>query len=280
MNNSTATDNQPPVLITGVSSGIGLGMAEKFIQEGHRVFGSLRSAQIARQLENKWGERFVPLIFDICSSEQIAIAQQQLSEELDGKPLAALINNAGSAEIGPLLYTPPEDLLRQLDILVAGQLRVIQAFHPLLLASEGASGRIYNISSISGMWPNIYFGSYCAGKHGLEGLSKTLRLELHRYGIKVIVVAPGNIATDIWTKQTLDVIEKYEKTNYYMDLKKYLERIQSETIKEAMSIEEFSSLFYDIFCTPDPANRYTIMKSKGRFPFSLFSQEKTRVMKG
>lgn len=279
MNLNTAIPNNQSVLITGVSSGIGLGMATKLLSEGHRVYGSVRSAETANQLKSSLGDNFTPLIFDICSTDQINAAREQLNGHLQGQQLTALINNAGTAEIGPLLHTTADDLLHQLDALVVGQLRVIQAFHPLLLSADSPSGRIFNISSISGIWPNLFFGSYCAGKHALEGLSKTLRLELRRYGTKVIVIAPGNIATDIWSKQTDELIGKYKNTSYYAELKRYLDKLHGETVEDAMSIEEFSDLFYEIYSDPNPAERYTIQKCRRwRYPLSLFSKVKTRAV--
>ncbi len=280
MKEELSNANTQAVLITGVSTGIGLGMAKKLLAEGCRVFGSVRSSNAAHELQAMLGNNFTPLIFDLSSSEQINRAKEALISSLSGQHLDAIINNAGIAEIGPLLHVTPESLTRHLDILVTGQLRVIQAFTPLL-SSQPVPGRIFNISSISGKWPNVFFGNYTAGKHALEGLSKTLRLELERDNIKVIVIAPGNIATSIWTKQTMELVEQYKGTDYYRALKARLNGIQHNMADEAMTVEEFSTLFYDIYQNPNPANRYTIMKCrKWRYPFSKLTKMKTRVLVG
>jgi NAD(P)-dependent dehydrogenase (short-subunit alcohol dehydrogenase family) len=259
----TQTNVRPdPVLITGVSSGIGLGMARKFLSEGHRVFGSVRSRERADELRRTLGESFEPLVFDICNQEQIDRAEETLSAALPEGRLSALINNAGSAEIGPLLHVAAETLERHLDTLVVGQLRVIQRFFRYLAGQGHPGGRIINISSISGVGANTYFGCYAAAKHALEGLSKTLREEVRGYGVAVTVVAPGNIATDIWTKQRPELIEPYRQTDYYAALQGKLEWIAAHAVRDAMSVEEFADALYGIFANPMPADRYTIVKER------------------
>jgi NAD(P)-dependent dehydrogenase (short-subunit alcohol dehydrogenase family) len=265
------------VLITGVSSGIGLGMARRLLRHGHRVFGSVRSEAKARELQSALGARFTPLIFDICKPAELDRARAQLGAALGDGRLAALINNAGSAEIGPLLHVPPESLQRQLDTLVVGQLRVIQAFFEFLTPIRGPAGRIINISSVSGVGANTFFGCYAAGKHGLEGLSKTLREEVRERGVQVVVIAPGNIATEIWPKQTDDLIEAYKSTRYYPALRNSMRAIRTHTVRDAMSVEEFADAFYAIFRNPTPAPRYTVVKKRRRRFLSRF---RVRVIEG
>ncbi len=250
------------VLITGVSSGIGLGMARKFLAQGHPVFGSVRSATRAEELRASLGGSFTPLLFDVCNQAQIERADKVLREALSGGHLAALINNAGSAELGPLLHVPPEILGQHLDTLVVGQLRVIQCFFKYLVAPGHRPGRIINISSISGTGVNTFFGCYAAAKHGLEGLSKTLREELRPRGVPVIVVAPSNIATDIWPKQRPEMIDRYKDTEFHGPLRGKLQWIAEHAEKDAMSVEDFSAVLYGIFSDDSPADRYTVARQK------------------
>jgi NAD(P)-dependent dehydrogenase (short-subunit alcohol dehydrogenase family) len=193
--------------------------------------------------------------------------------------LYALINNAGTAEIGPLLHVSREDFRKHMEVLVCAQLYVIQKFYKYLIPakSNGSSGSIINMSSISGTGSNFFFGSYAAGKHALEGLSKTLRQELKVYGIKVIVVAPGNIATSIWKKQTPELIQKYKGTAYYQALTDTLEELKSSTIADSMTVDEFSDEFIKILQDDNPAIRYTIVKTRNHY--IPWSKEKIRVMR-
>jgi NAD(P)-dependent dehydrogenase (short-subunit alcohol dehydrogenase family) len=266
------------VLITGVSSGIGLGMAQAFLRRGHRVLGSVRSGEKGEELRQMLGENFVPLVFDVCDQKEIDRAAATLQTLLPQGRLDALINNAGYAEIGPLLHVDPQTLAQHLDTLVVGQLRVTQRFFRHLAIPGQPPGRIINISSISGVDASPFFGCYVAAKHALEGLSKTLREEVRRYGVAVIVVAPGNIATDIWGKQRADHLEPYRQTDYFTALQQRLEWIAADAMPNAMSVEEFASALYEVYADPAPADRYTIIK--GRKPGILPSRRAVRVTKG
>lgn len=263
------TASRAPVLITGVSSGIGLGMVKTFLARGHPVFGSVRSQTEADELARSLGKEFTPLVFDVRNSEQIDRAAQIVRKTLPDGHLAGLINNAGSAEIGPLLHVPPKVLADHLDTLVVGQLRVIQSFFGFLTAQPEAPGRIINISSISGTRANTFFGCYAAAKHALEGLSKTLREEVRAMGVPVIVVAPSNIATSIWAKQRQEIVDRYRDTPSYGALRGKLNWIAEHAQKDAMSVEEVSNIVYDIFVSPQPAERYTIAwQRRGWGPFA------------
>lgn len=216
------------------------------------------------------GAGFSSLVFDICQEGQLTSARQELLDKLGPRRLDALINNAGSADMAPLLRMPLEDFRKQLNTLVVGQLAVIQHFYDLLLppGGSGSTGKIVNISSVSGVQAHTYFGAYVAGKHALEGLSKCLRKELERYKIPVVVVAPSNIKTPIWSKQTETAALRYQETEYYDSLLGLLRFINESLLNRAMTTEEFANAFYEILKLPNPAERYTVMKATSRrLPF-------------
>lgn len=259
------------VLITGVTSGTGLGLTKKFLDQGYQVFGSVRSATKAEELQRELGENFIPLVFDICNTEEIASAAEKLKSLLGEGSLSAIINNAGSARIGPLLYVPLDEFREHLEVLVVGHLAVIQSFYRFLIPQDPDhdTGKIINISSISGERHNYMFGCYAAGKHAMEGLSKTLRKELKIFGIRVIVVAPGDISTSIWGKQTEEIIDRYADTEYFPSLKQSIAAINSTVVEKAMTIEDFSEAFFSIYQESEPADRYSIEKSRRtKIPFS------------
>lgn len=197
------TPDKRAVVVTGASTGIGLACVEMLIEKGFFVFGSLRSDADAERLKARFGDAFTPLLFDVVDSEAIATGAQIVEDALAGTTLAGLVNNAGVAFPGPLLHLPIDDFRRQLEINLIGQLRVTQAFAPLLGArvpQSGPPGRIINMSSVAGTRATPFLGAYAASKFGLEGLSDALRRELMIYGIDVIVIQPGMIATPIWDK--------------------------------------------------------------------------------
>ncbi len=191
------------VVVTGASTGIGEACVALLVEKGFFVFGSVRKSADAAHLEARFGANYAPLFFDVTDADAIARAAREVQRRLSGATLFGLVNNAGVAVPGPLLHLPIEEFRRQIETNLTGQLRVIQAFAPLLGAhapQRGAPGRIVNMSSVAGRRAAPFLGAYNASKFGLEGMSDALRRELTAYGIDLILIQPGMIATPIWDK--------------------------------------------------------------------------------
>lgn len=211
----------PIAVVTGASTGIGHACTRRLVDEGWRVFAGVRKAEDAERLAAEFGERVRPLILDVTEPASIAAAAAEVRTALDGATLRGLVNNAGIAVAGPLTELPIEDFQRQMDVNVTGVLRVTQAFAPLLgldEALDGAPGRIVMMSSMAGEMGAPYLGPYAASKHALEGLSKSLRRELMPWGIQVVVIGPGAVATPIWDKAEDIDPEPYRATRFYEPL--------------------------------------------------------------
>jgi NAD(P)-dependent dehydrogenase (short-subunit alcohol dehydrogenase family) len=143
---------------------------------------------------------FVPLLFDVTDQAAVAAGAEAAAKQLDGEPLFGLVNNAGIAVSGPLLYLDIDDFRMQLEVNLTGQLIVTQAFAPLLTehaTKTNRPGRIVMISSVGGKNASPFVGPYNTSKFGLEGFSESLRREVQLLGIDVIVIAPGAVATPI-----------------------------------------------------------------------------------
>jgi NAD(P)-dependent dehydrogenase (short-subunit alcohol dehydrogenase family) len=191
------------VVVTGASTGIGWGSVKVLAGDGWRVFAGVRRDADAARLRSEFGDAVRPLIFDVTEAEAVRAAAKAVDTALDGRTLGGLVNNAGIAVFGPLLHLKPEDFARQLAVNLAGPLIVTQAFAPLLGADRarvGPPGRIVMLSSVGGLNGAPFLGAYSASKFGLEGLSESLRRELMLYGIDVVIINPGAIATPIWDK--------------------------------------------------------------------------------
>ena len=137
----------------------------------------------------------------VCNSRRRTVAT--VAERLGNGMLAGLVNNAGIAVSGPLMLLPSDDIRRQIEVNVIAQIGVCQAFGPLLdvdPARQGPPGRIVMMSSVSGQIAAPFMGPYAASKFALEAVSDSLRRELIIFGIDVIVIGPGAIATPIWSK--------------------------------------------------------------------------------
>lgn len=183
------------VVITGASKGIGRATALYLDKQGFDVFAGIRNPDDGEELRQHASERFIPLIIDVSIPEQIAAAAEQVQRIVGDSGLYGLVNNAGVATAAPLEFLPIDEFRRQLEVNVVGQLAVTQALLPLI---RPAKGRIVNISSVGGRVAGGIIGAYHASKFALEAVTDTLRQELKPWGIEVICIEPGAIATPIW----------------------------------------------------------------------------------
>jgi NAD(P)-dependent dehydrogenase (short-subunit alcohol dehydrogenase family) len=138
-------------------------------------------------------ERIAPVELDVTDDAQIAAAAQRASST----GLYGVVNNAGMAAPAPLEFLELDDLRHQLEVNVVGQLAVTQAVLPLLRASRG---RVVMVTSIGGRMAFPFNGAYHASKYALEGLSDALRMELAPLGVRVAIIEPGSVKTEIWRK--------------------------------------------------------------------------------
>jgi NAD(P)-dependent dehydrogenase (short-subunit alcohol dehydrogenase family) len=194
------------VLITGASTGIGEATALRLHGAGFRVFAGVRKPEDGERLSAAGVTVVHPL--DVTNAEHIAAAARTVEEALQGAPLRGIVNNAGIGIGGPLEALSVDDFRRTLEVNTTGQLAVTQAFLPMLRRSKG---RIVNMSSIGGRVAQPFAGPYIASKFALEGVTDVLRAELLGWGIDVIAIEPGTIATPIWEKSSREADEVLAK---------------------------------------------------------------------
>jgi NAD(P)-dependent dehydrogenase (short-subunit alcohol dehydrogenase family) len=191
----------PPraVVVTGASTGIGRATVLELVGAGFRVFGTVRREADAESLRQQFPELVTPLIMDLLDEDSVRAAGELVNA---AGPLFGLVNNAGAALPGPLEIIPIEVFRRQIEINLTAQLLVTQVMLPALHRSADQVGdaRIIMIGSISGRLAGPMLGGYGAAKHGLAGLSSSLRAELAPFKIKVLLIEPGAIATPIWDR--------------------------------------------------------------------------------
>jgi len=249
------------VVVTGVSTGIGWGITKVLIQHGFRVFGSVRKTEDAERLSSEFGERFLPLFFDVTDEATVQAAAQQVREQLNGETLFGLVNNAGIAVPGPLMYLPADDFRHQLEVNLVSVLIVTKAFVDLLGSDRslrGKPGRIINISSVGGQFGGPFLGAYAASKHGLEGFSESLRRELMLYGIDVIIIGPGSVATPIWDKAEQEDLSLYADTEY-ADAARRLQKYMIEDGRKGYPPEKVGEVVWQALTTPRPRVRYAVV---------------------
>ena len=248
------------VVVTGASTGIGWGCAKVLIAKGFRVFGSVRKDADAARLSKDLGANFVPVLFDVTDAAAVKAGAEKVAAALGGEPLTGLVNNAGIAVPGPLLHLDIDEFRHQLEVNVTGQLIVTQAFVPLLIAQPARKvgpGRIVMISSVGGTNASPFVGAYNASKFALEGLSESLRRELMLFGIDVIIVAPGAVATPIWDKaETVDV-ERYANTPFAAALTKVRDYMITSG-RKGLKPEKLGRAVWRALTIANPKTRYTV----------------------
>ena len=250
------------VVVTGVSSGIGEATVRTLCAHGMQVFGSVRKLADAASLSATLGEQFVPLVFDVTDAAAVHAARDRVAERIGNQTLLGLVNNAGFAEGGPLLEQPIADFRRHIETNLLGPLIVTQAFAGMLgteRSRDGAPGRIVNMSSIAGRIGLPFLGAYVASKHGLEGMSETLRRELLVYGIDVIVIGPGNVNTPIWDKAEKADLSKYKNSIYYQHLVKFHDLVIRGG-RLGHTSEHISRVVLQALTTSMPSVRYAVVQ--------------------
>ena len=266
------------VVVTGVSTGIGWGAVKVLVARGFHVFGSVRKQADGDRLKAEFGDAFTPLLFDVTDEAAVRAGARQVEAALAGQTLAGLVNNAGIAVAGPLLHLPVEDFRNQMEVNVTAMVTVIQAFAPLLGAESPARkdpGRIVNISSVGGKTANPFMGPYCASKFAVEGLSESLRRELLPFGVDVVIIAPGAVATPIWSKAEDLEIKAYANTVYAGPLAR-LQAYMQGLGASGLPPERIGEAIHTALTTAKPKVRYTISPD----PFQVFMSENVLSKRG
>lgn len=182
------TKPQRTVLITGASSGIGKATAQLLLLHGWKVIAAARKTDAMNDLCASGAEIFPLDITDIQSRQSLVTHVHEQFGVLD-----ALVNNAGFGEVGPIETMPLQTAQNLFEVNVFGLIGLTQMVLPKM--RKHGKGRIINVSSIAGRFVTPGSGWYAASKYAVEALSDALRLELHQFGIQVVIIEPGLIAT-------------------------------------------------------------------------------------
>jgi NAD(P)-dependent dehydrogenase (short-subunit alcohol dehydrogenase family) len=181
------------VLITGCSSGFGLLTALRFAREGDRVYATMRKPENApEELVRAISEESLSVVLlrlDVCEPASIDAALHEAG------PIDILVNNAGIELRSSIEDASEEDVRRQFETNVFGPVRLLHRVVPSM--RERGRGTIVNVSSIAGLVSRPFGGYYAATKHALEAISEALHFELRPFGVRIVLIEPGQYGTEL-----------------------------------------------------------------------------------
>src|SRR6185437_11345983 len=233
------------VLVTGASSGIGRSCCEYLAGKGMTVYGASRSLSAGKV------GAFNSLRMDVTDDASVNEAVQQIYGSC-GR-IDAVINNAGNGIAGAVEETSSQEAMAQLDTNFFGAHRVCRAVLPIMRKQRG--GVIINISSLAGLMAVPFQAFYSASKFAMEGLTEALRMEVKPFGIRVVLIEPGDFKTEFPTNRRNTA--EAEKSSIYREQVDRCVGVMQEEEKNGHDPLEVARLAERIIHDPSPRLRYT-----------------------
>jgi NAD(P)-dependent dehydrogenase (short-subunit alcohol dehydrogenase family) len=232
------------VLVTGASSGIGLACAEHLASRGYRVYGASRSATSAAQVH--------PIAMDVTDNASVQSAVEHLLAR-EGR-IDIVVNNAGMAIGGAVEDTSLEEARAQFDVNFFGVLRVCRTVLPHL--RQQRAGYLVNIGSIGGLVAIPFQGLYSASKFALEGLTESLRMEMSPFGVRVVLLEPGDHRTGLTGNRRMTA-DSQTNPAYRDRFQCAVDRIAKDE-QNGPAPEAVARLLYQVINKRHPRLRYTV----------------------
>ena len=248
---------QEMVVVTGTSTGIGAATARELGKRGFHVLAGVRTDIDADKIRDTNVE---PITLDITNEIHISALIERITSDKKQRPIRALINNAAIEINAPVEVLPISEWRRQFEVNLIGQVAMIQALLPSLFKSQGL---VINISSIGGKGAMGGYGPYAATKFALEAVSDSLRREVEQFGVKVVVVEPGAVTSEMSKRvrsnaQRITNEMTREQRSRYSKLMNAMVSQAESYIDKAVSAEKAGQIIADILNHKRPRTRYTI----------------------
>ena len=243
------------VLVTGASTGIGYECAKIFQENGWNVVATMRNPQNAPDTLKQ--ENVMISKMDVTDSDSIKEAVQGAIDRFG--QIDVLINNAGYYSIGVVEAISEEEIRRQVETNLLGLIFTTKAVLPYM--REKKNGLIINMSSVAGRTTVPLQSIYHATKWGVEGFSQSLQYEVEKLGISVVLIEPGVIKTDFYSRSM-----KYsqdEKLTEYKDVSEKVGKYLIEGGNEGSSPSEVAGKIYEIAKSRKRKMQYVVGKSTG-----------------
>jgi NAD(P)-dependent dehydrogenase (short-subunit alcohol dehydrogenase family) len=247
------------VVVTGASTGIGAATARELGKRGFHVLAGVRSDADADAIRSANVE---PSRLDITDESEIAMLVKRIADDPDRRPLRALVNNAGIQINAPVEALPLSEWRRLFDVNLFGHVAMTQALLPALIASRGT---VVNVTSVGGKLAMAGYGPYAGTKFALEAVSDSLRREVAAFGVKVVVVEPGAVTTEmtgrlvIASERITDGMSAEQHGRYDALMQAVIAQARTLTREGAgRPADEVGRVIADAIVSERPRTRYTV----------------------
>lgn len=245
------------LVVTGASTGIGAATARELARRGFHVLAGVRRGIDADALR---ATNLEPVMLDITNEADIAALLKRIADDPERRPLRALVNNAGIGVNAPVETLPLSEWRRLFEVNLFGHVAMTQALLPALLGSRGT---VVNISSVGGKMAMATYGPYAGAKFALEAVSDALRREVESLGVKVIVIEPGAVTTEMLgrvgvTGERIAGAMTTEQRGRYAALMHAIISQAKAAIPNGVPAEEAGRVIADAITSPRPRTRYTV----------------------
>lgn len=249
-------------VVTGSSSGIGFETALLLARSGFHTYATMRNLEKSKSITEIANTEKLPLqVVQLDVNDDISVknAIDKIVSAAENKRIDALVNNAGYGLFGPLEDTSIEEIKAQFETNFFGVIRVTQQVLPVM-RKQNSGGTIVNVSSVGGRIGVPVLSAYQSTKFALEGLSESMSYELEPFGIKVVIIEPGFIRTNIVNSSTSAQKALDPKSPYFPLTQKVKNHFKSmmENASSSSPPEEVAKVILQAITSKNPQLRYTV----------------------
>ncbi|GAM20476.1 hypothetical protein SAMD00019534_036510 [Acytostelium subglobosum LB1] len=238
-------------LVTGCSSGIGKELARALnAQSDIRVYATARRLQSIRDLEN---EGMVILELDVTDAKSIKNCISTIKSN-EGR-IDILVNNAGITHYSPAIELPDKDARDIIDTNFFGLINVTNEAAKIMV--DQRSGLVVQIGSVSGLVSNPFSSMYCASKAAVHAWSDALRMELAPFGVKVVIVQPGAVKSELANNAIPEMNQRLESTGtLYERIREYIVKRSTYAVDRGMPAKDFAERTINAVLRANPPAHY------------------------
>ena len=257
------TFNQRVAIATGTSSGIGYETSLILARNGFHTYATIRNLEKTKSITEISNTEKLPLQvvqLDVTDDESVKDAINRIVAEK--KRIDVLVNNAGYGLFGSLEDMSLEEIKKQFETNFFGVIRVTKQVLPVM--REQNNGIIVNISSVGGRIGLPVLSAYHSTKFAVEGLSESILYEVEPFGIRVVIIEPGVIRTNIMNSSTAAKKTLDPKSPYFKLIQKVQNHFKSNMENESSPPEEVAKVILQAVMSENPELRYTVSTDASR----------------